>query len=364
MGAWGYGLFESDQEQDLIDDISSNMKLAEKLKDKVKIMQAKLDEQRRLEKLEKGMKGIASESKEVDQDDKADGEESDGGQFDGDESDGSDDLDTYFAVKLYCPRFPIIVREHLDAGALAHVIKKYSPSGSRRTWTNKQYCLILISACAMELGCTFPPGFINELKQNISNIDMMPEARNQITRACNEYIGGKPYDMRVPSAIDFDNEDAHGNAATVPIKLPSLEIIPSANEQDSETAANNNEGNTAAANDRIIETRFWFPPGTCANCGADKAPDGSDLKHCGDCKSTLYCTAICQTSHYSLHSQRDCDETKAKKRKGEAMAKAKAHKWARPKPKPTGNFILLNKPITGHLWAAAESHNFVNKKAL
>ncbi|KAG8627508.1 hypothetical protein KVT40_004991 [Elsinoe batatas] len=157
----------------------------------------------------------------------------------------------------------------------------------------------------MELGCTLPDGFLADLEHNYLKFYIMAGAKEQIKKACKGYVNGKPYPFETLGVLDYANLGSEGI-----------------------------EG-------RIAPYAFSFPAGTCSNCGADKSPNGTDLKRCGDCKKVLYCTKLCQVSHYGPHSG-NCDEDKAMARAKKAIADAKAKTGPRPAQPSGGGIMMLN----------------------
>lgn len=228
-----------------------------------------------------------------------------------------DELDLYFAVHLNNPKFPALVREHLDAGALAKLVKKYYPPSRRsKRWTEDQYPLVLIAACAMQLGCILPPGFRNDLKSNYQRLELMDDAEVQIRVACDEYINGKPYNLGSVGLLETANLRFAGVNGRLEPAQPELEAVPAEEKYDPAKA-------DASVEPRIIPYHFWFPPGTCENCGATEAPDGTDLKRCGDCHQALFCCSGCLKWGYDAHAG-DCDQDKVKERFENARAASKA----------------------------------------
>lgn len=98
-------------------------------------------------------------------------------------------------VGLHNPRFPRLVRNYLNSGVLAFLIDLYGPRKTNSRWTEGHKALILVAYCAMELGCTLPPGFLTRLKTNYHRVGLMEGEGEQMRRACDEYVDGKPYEF-------------------------------------------------------------------------------------------------------------------------------------------------------------------------
>jgi len=187
--------------------------------------------------------------------------------------------------------------------------------------------LALIAFCAMELGCTLPPGFLARLKSNYRHVCRFETEREQMRQACDEYVDGKPYhfvsvwleaDKTGDSSTDSDVEEPE----TQP---PGLEPIP-----PHETATNTEQparmrrkvGKKAAPAPIVEEYCLHFPPNTCANCGATRGHVTPDLKRCKGCKTTLYCFEGCQKWHGFHHRlQCEADQEAEGSAKGESTDK-------------------------------------------
>lgn len=193
---------------------------------------------------------------------------------------------------------------------MAKLIKKHGPKKANSRWSEYQghKDLVLIAYCAMELGCTMPPGFMERLKSNYHRVGLFGDEREQIRRACEEYVDGKPYEFVSLGLVETANMSMNGQTQRPEPRPPGLEPLPS-----QETAA---DAEKPAHKRRKVESKavpaplveeycLYFPPDTCANCGATRGHGTPDLKRCKGCKNTLYCFEGCQKWHWFRH-RRHC----------------------------------------------------------
>lgn len=217
-------------------------------------------------------------------------------------------------VKLYPCRFPRLVRDYLDSGVLADLITKHIPKKKGDGWIE----LIVLAYCAMELGCTLPPGF-RDLLKGCWNPDLSPVSHYQIYRACLEYVDGKPFsfsslDTRFIQqttmrdlGISMDS-DLGRRAQRPPPTPPGLDPLPyeEAAAATEQPVLESVEVEAEASPPLPVEEyRLRFPIDTCANCGATRGYGFPELRRCRGCKITLYCFDGCQRWHFERH-QREC----------------------------------------------------------
>lgn len=171
----------------------------------------------------------------------------------------------------------------------------------------------------MELGCTLPPGFLERLKSNYHRVGLYGDEIEQMRRACDEYVDGKPYEFVSLGLVETMMMSQNGHTQRPEPRPPGLEPLPSpeAAAADEQPAPKRRKVEPKAASALPVEEYcLYFPPDTCANCGATGGHGTPDLKRCKGCKTTLYCFEGCQKWHWFRH-RRHCaveqeDEESAK----------------------------------------------------
>lgn len=192
------------------------------------------------------------------------------------------------------------------------------PKNPKAAWTHQRE-LAVITYCAMELGCTLPPGFQARLMSKSPLVGLSFVGEFQIYKACEDYIDGKPFSF---SSIDTRDTEQHtlkkkgismdsdlGRYTQRPHhKPPGLDSIPSeepgATDEQPPSKRRKVESKTDPEPEPepdIEEYYLSFPPNTCANCGATQGHGTPDLKRCKGCKNTLYCFEGCQRWHWPRH---------------------------------------------------------------
>ncbi|KAI3401530.1 hypothetical protein diail_10131, partial [Diaporthe ilicicola] len=234
--------------------------------------------------------------------------------------------DWFFDVSVPNPRFPRLVRDFLDSGVLAFLIDQYGRKRANSRWTESQHMLVLLAYCAMQLGCTLPRGFLRRLKSNYHRVGLYEGGNEQMRRACDEYIDGKPYEFTSVGLLDVANMSMHGDFQRPEPRPPGLEPIPAQETMSpleesahEESARKRRKVEPEVASTPVVEEfDFHFPADTCANCGATKGYGQPDLKRCKGCKTTLYCFEGCEKWHWFRHrrqcalDQKDEDSTEGK----------------------------------------------------
>lgn len=167
----------------------------------------------------------------------------------------------------------------------------------------------------MELGCTLPPGFQGLLKEKCCGVGLSPIGHNQMYRACEQYIDGKPFSFSSLDTRHIEQAELRerGMSMQGPIGLhaqrrlpipPGLEPLPSqeAAAATGQPAHERREVEAEASPPLPVEEDLRrFPPNTCANCGATRGHGTPDLRRCKGCKITLYCFEGCQRWHLNKH---------------------------------------------------------------
>ncbi|EOA89718.1 hypothetical protein ACJQWK_02541 [Exserohilum turcicum] len=264
MGAWGYCLFESDHDFDMIGDMSHEAGLI---------------------KLEEDAKARA----------KAEGK-------------SDKEVDAIF-YSLYNCSDPELVRSYLDSGVLVDMIAKkqakmLSPlTGSQderlEYWMSDPcYTYVLLAACAMTLGCRLPDTYIAMLKKVYTEGGLMPQAQQQMKKALfgpDGYINGVPYDFESKTILDVANSSAHEDEKDNGLDFVCLNV-PSPGGLFS-------TGMTTSTTSAVLkELRAQLnKPDACGGCGAKEGAGKKVLLLCSKCRNRKYCSTECQKKSWKIH---------------------------------------------------------------
>jgi hypothetical protein len=128
-------------------------------------------------------------------------------------ADGDEDAEKHVYYSLLDPTHPDVVREHLDSGVLVDLIKKKKAEmlAPPTEWSCLQdpcYAYVLLGACAMGLGCTLSPDYLNMLKKVYTEGGLMPGALRQMHKALfgpDGFTNGVPYEFGSKDLIETAN---------------------------------------------------------------------------------------------------------------------------------------------------------------
>ncbi|KAL1799961.1 hypothetical protein ACET3X_000303 [Alternaria dauci] len=265
MGAWGYCLFQSDQDLDNVGDMGHQAGLTE---------------------LEEAAKAVAR-------------------------SQGNSEEDTERSIHydLYAPccSDSEVVRKHLDSGALVEMIAKReakilaplngSIDESAEYWfSDPCYMYVLLGACAMTHGCRLPASFLAMLKKVYTEAGLMPDAQRQMHKALfgpDGYKNGEPYDFESKSLLEEANSrsDEHDGGGFRLMNVPNPLFF--------------NPGRTNSLTSLVVkELRDQFnKPDECGGCGVEERPGGKNLLTCSKCMNRMYCSTSCQKKHWKIHKK-------------------------------------------------------------
>ncbi|KAJ4300936.1 hypothetical protein N0V90_003025 [Kalmusia sp. IMI 367209] len=259
MGAWGYGLFQSDNDFDMVSEMTSEAGLY------------KLEE-------EAVAKAKAS---------------------------GDTDAEEHFYYSLYQPSDPEVVRQHLDSGVLVDLIEKkwaamLAPPNPLDFIRDPCYAYVLLGACFMTLGCELPDTYLNMLKKVYTEGGLMPDALKQMRKALfgpDGFINGVPYNFESKSLIEtansMDDEERQPNRfGFVGMNVMSPGGLFNTGMGDSSTSV------------VIKELRAkHVHPDACGGCGVQKGKGDKALMQCARCKDRMYCGVECQKKHWKVHKK-------------------------------------------------------------
>ncbi|KAI5376986.1 hypothetical protein J4E82_004361 [Alternaria postmessia] len=276
MGAWGYCLFQSDHDFDMVSDLSHEAGLT---------------------KLGKDARVSAKAAGKSDED---------------------IERDIFYSIYANLCSDPELVRRHLDSGILVDMIaKKETKMLTPRTtglkeklfgdWsTDPCYEYILLGACAMTLGCQLPATYLAMLKKVYTEGGVMPDGQRQMKKALfgpGGYKNGEPYDFKSKTILEEANSK--------PAKEPEdngrgfmLMNVPG-------PGGFFNTGMTTTSTSLVIkELRSQLnKPNECGGCGVASRPKGEALLACGKCKNRKYCSTSCQKKHWKIH-EKVCESAK------------------------------------------------------
>ncbi|XP_014561768.1 hypothetical protein COCVIDRAFT_33375 [Bipolaris victoriae FI3] len=255
MGAWGYCLFQSDNDLDIVSEMSDEAGLT---------------------KLEEEAQAPHS---------------------------------IYYTIYRNICSDPELVRKHLDSGVLVDMIaKKESKMLSELTGSLDQrldyltrdpcYAYVLLGACAMTLGCQLPDAYVSMLKKVYTEGGLMPDAQRQMKKALfgpGGYKNGRPYDFGSKTLLETANareveERDTGSQGFVMMNVLSPGGIW-------------NTGMTTSTTSLILkEPRAQRnEPDVCGGCGADHRAGGNALLTCSKCHNRKYCSIECQKKSWKVH---------------------------------------------------------------
>jgi hypothetical protein len=201
-----------------------------------------------------------------------------------------------------------LVRQHLDNGALAYVIKekeaKLLGKPNEYDFHDPCYAYVLLGACAMTLGCQLPDSYLTMLKKVYTEGGLMPDALKQMRKALfgpNGFQNGVPYDFESKDLLETANaqEDPEPNGrGYLMMNVMGPGSIFNTGMGDSTTSL------------IIKELRDHHNnPDACGGCGAKDGQGGKVLMRCSKCKERKYCGAECQKKSWKVH-KKVCEPSK------------------------------------------------------
>ncbi|KAF9701064.1 hypothetical protein EKO04_000567 [Ascochyta lentis] len=257
MGAWGNGLFQSDNDFDTLSELGHEMGLT---------------------KLEEDMQTAAKASGKSDE----------------------EVNDIYLSI-YGGGSHPDVVRKYLDSGVLVDLLKTKEakmlsmPDGTQNQqleylFRDPCYGYVLLGACAMTLGCHLPESCIAMLKIVYTEGGLMPDALKQMRKALfgpDGFKDGESYDFESKSLLD--------------------------------TANSMNDDFDSNPSGRGFRLMNFMSPGGIFNTGMGNSTDSVIMKElrnklhnpgCARCKDRMYCSSVCQKKHWKVHKKL-CNPVKA-----------------------------------------------------
>ncbi|EAT78155.1 MYND-type zinc finger protein samB [Parastagonospora nodorum] len=265
MGAWGYGLFQSDHDFDIISELNHDAGLNQ-MEDEAQAL----------------AKASGKDDKEI-------------GQI-------------YYTIDGKGCSDPDLVRKHLDSGVLNYLIAEREakmlavPTKEQELDHYLQdpcYVYVLLGACAMTLGSQLPASYVSLLKKVYTEGGLMPDALKQMKKALhgpNGYKNGEPYDFHSKDLVETANADSDNRKPNglgfIGMNVPSPGGLFNTGMGNSFTSAIIKELREKQQN-----------PHACATCGVIAGSGGEKLLMCAKCKDRKYCSVKCQKHHWSIHKK-------------------------------------------------------------
>ncbi|KAF1950442.1 hypothetical protein CC80DRAFT_578477 [Byssothecium circinans] len=259
MGAWGYGLFQSDHDFDLVSDLTGEAGLY------------KLEE----EAVEKA-KAEGADEKTI----------------------------RHISYSIYFPSDLEFVRQHLDSGVLAKMVQEKEaamlapPKEGEWVFNDPCYAYVLLGACAMSLGCHLPDSYISMLKKVYTEGGLMPDALKQMKKALfgpDGFTNGVPYDFESKDLVETAN--AMGSAPPSGRGWVGMNVIGPGGIFNTGMG----DSSTSAV---IKELRAKHNhPDACGGCGVEQGEEGTVLMQCARCKDRKYCSKDCQRKQWKIHKR-------------------------------------------------------------
>lgn len=254
MGAWGLGLFQSDYDYDIIDeldDVAANLKPA------------------------------------------------------------TPKTSIFFAADKDAARI------HFDSDILAQLIAIYTALlgtestlsiGFKRTYrAAPTYTLVLLGALAMNLGCILPGPFREFLTQHFRNVGLKRNALRQMAEALEVYDDGFAYPFGSLGLVDTVER---GGPPLADRLHPTSNNTSSPDPDISDEQALRNmalivaagRGDEAAKAEMEEKGLYRFAVEACKVCGKTEDEEVK-LKKCARCKKIVYCGVQCQKMHWKVHKK-------------------------------------------------------------
>ncbi|TKA76448.1 hypothetical protein B0A55_06096 [Friedmanniomyces simplex] len=276
MGAWGYGLFESDDDYDMVANLSDEAGLT--------ALAASLK------------KNTAKENtapvRDADKASSSDGESH--------EDDFEHSLSIYGGHNR-SPAVDAVVRDHLNAGKLQELADKYLAkffAPDPNEYYPPSYILCILGACAMSLGCTLPAVFKAQLKVLYPTSLRLRQAQGQMKKALygpDGFENGTPYDMQSvglfeATAAEPPSNAGHGGIVSLNVQGQLGLFGPPPVKKDVMAQVTRRMESINEENDP--------PYDICGDCGKSEAESGRKLLSCVRCKARRYCGRECQKAHW------------------------------------------------------------------
>ncbi|KAK5681881.1 hypothetical protein LTS10_006415 [Elasticomyces elasticus] len=200
----------------------------------------------------------------------------------------------------------VTIRERLDGGKLQGLIDKYTAKYHAKEEDafpapSSGYTLCILGACAMTLGCTLPAAFKAQLKALYPSALHLSEAQEQLKKALEGpggFQNGTPYDfssvglhnMMTSKKADAECKqgnlgmNAGGQFTMFAPKPPAADVVAK-----------------SRIKMELIREEGKHSRDACGQCGKGEADGGKAMLVCSRCKERKYCSKECQAAHWPLH---------------------------------------------------------------
>ncbi|KAI4619651.1 hypothetical protein J4E83_005506 [Alternaria metachromatica] len=268
MGAWGYCLFQSDHDLDNVGDMGHELGLSKLQEDAHAVAKAQGKTEEEVER------------------------------------------SIHYDIYAPCCSDPELIRKHLDSGVLVEMLSKKeakilkpltgsTDEGLEYWFSDPCYMYILLSACAMTLGCHLPASCIALLKKIFTEGGLMPDAQRQMHKALfgpDGYKDGEPYDFASKNLLEEVNASFEERLSSGP-GYGGLNVVSPGGMFET--------GMTTSTTSIVVkELRAQFnTPDECGGCGVEHRPKGKNLLTCSKCLNRKYCSVACQKKHWKIHKK-------------------------------------------------------------
>lgn len=192
-----------------------------------------------------------------------------------------------------------VVREYLDSSdALNKLIERWMPKAHSTTeqgeTTPPGYTLVILGACAMTHGCKLSKSFLDKLREVFLGVGLMRDALMQVHVALNEPHGykndGTPYDFGSKGLYETADSMPPGPG---PVNVPGHAGFP---------MGHNTNAVEKRIRARLQEIHEVKTTAVCGGCASAQSKDGY-FQTCAKCKKRKYCSKKCQKQEWDMHKQ-------------------------------------------------------------